>query len=248
LIGSVYTHAFYGRLAIEVTSLDLAPAYVGLQSIHALWGLLEYPLFLLLISILYRAVAAPGRPLGPWVAGGRRRFPRLVAVLANLTLIAPLLVGDFIASLWDRGLPHQTLLTEITSALETAGLLLLAYAVWLGWGRRRYLFTEIKSRNMTAIALVFLVYLLGALASTAVIAEFAAEDLLTGNSDASLRVEFITEPGVLPELTEKELILVTSRNSAYYVVEREPSPPSERPVSFVVPFSAVEAAEVTRFP
>ena len=48
LVGTVYTDAYYGRLSIEVTSLDLAPPYVALQSVHALWGLLEYPLILLL--------------------------------------------------------------------------------------------------------------------------------------------------------------------------------------------------------
>ena len=36
LVGSVYVDAYYGRLAIEVASLDLAPAYVALQSVHAL--------------------------------------------------------------------------------------------------------------------------------------------------------------------------------------------------------------------
>jgi len=48
LVGTVYTDAYHGRLSIEVTSLDLAPPYVALQSVHALWGLLEYPLILLL--------------------------------------------------------------------------------------------------------------------------------------------------------------------------------------------------------
>jgi hypothetical protein len=52
---------------------------------------------------------------------------------------------------------------------------------------------------------------------------------------------------VLPELAEKELILVTTRNGAYYVVEREPSPPSQKPTSYVVPFTSVDAARVGRF-
>ena len=33
LVGFVYVEAFYGRLAIEVTSLDLPPPYVALQSV-----------------------------------------------------------------------------------------------------------------------------------------------------------------------------------------------------------------------
>ena len=36
LVGTVYTDAYHGRLSIEVTSLDLAPPYVALQSVHAL--------------------------------------------------------------------------------------------------------------------------------------------------------------------------------------------------------------------
>jgi hypothetical protein len=64
LVGSVYVDAFYGRLSIEVTSLDLAPPYVALQSVHALWALLEYPLFLLLCYVLYRTLASPTRRLG----------------------------------------------------------------------------------------------------------------------------------------------------------------------------------------
>jgi hypothetical protein len=43
------------------------------------------------------------------------------------------------------------------------------------------------------------------------------------------------------------LILVTTRNGAYYVVEREPSPSSQQPMSYVVPFTSVEAARVGRF-
>ena len=81
LVGSVYVDAYYGRLAIEVTSLDLSPPYVALQSVHALWGLLDYPL-LLLVSVLYRILASPSRRLGQWVVRARARFPRLLPVLA----------------------------------------------------------------------------------------------------------------------------------------------------------------------
>jgi hypothetical protein len=79
------------------------------------------------------------------------------------------------------------------------------------------------------------------------VAELAAVDQLTGASDASLRVEFVTKPGVFPELAGKELILVTTRNVAYYVVERGPSPPSQQPTSYVIPLTAVDAAQVERF-
>jgi hypothetical protein len=247
LVGSVYTDAYYGRLSMEATSLDLAPTYVGLQSIHAVWALLEYPLILLLLYVLYRIVTWFVPRSARWVDEARQRFPRLLAILVNIAIVVPLLVDDFRASFWERELPHRSVLTEVTSLLQTAGLILVAYAVWLAW-RRRFLLTEIRAHRIVPIALVFTVYLLGALASTAAIAELAAEDLLTGASDAALRVEFLREPGVLPELDGKDLILVTARNSVYYAVERESVPPSEQPTSFVVPYSAVEGAEVSRFP
>jgi hypothetical protein len=246
LVGTVYTDAYYGRLSIEVTSLDLAPPYVAVQSVHAIWGLLEYPLLLLLFYVLYRTLASPARRLGPWFAQERRRFPRLLPVLANLAVVAPLLLDAFIG-FRERELPHRSVLTEVRSVLGYVGLALLGYAVWLGWSQRRLLVNEIRARKLVPIALVFLAYLLSALVTTGVVAELAAADLLTGDSDASLRVEFVTKPGVLPELEGKELILVTARNGAYYVVEREPSPPSRQPTSYVVPFTSVDAARVGRF-
>src|SRR3712207_9544382 len=43
LVGWVYTDAYFGRMSIEVTSLDLAPPFIALQSAHVLEALLEYP-------------------------------------------------------------------------------------------------------------------------------------------------------------------------------------------------------------
>jgi hypothetical protein len=245
LVGSVYVDAYYGRLAIEVTSLDLAPPYVALQSVHALWGLLEYPLILLLFYVMYRTISRSYR-LRAWLAQARRRFPRLLPILANLAVVAPLLL-DAIASFRERELPHRSVLTEVTSVLGYAGLVLLGYVIWLGWSQRRFLVSEVRARRLVPIGLVFLAYLLSALAATGIVAELAAVELLTGASEASLRVEFVTQPGVLPELAGKELLLVTARNGAYYVVEREPPPPSQHPTSYVVPFTSVEAARVGRF-
>jgi len=245
LVGTVYTDAYYGRLSIEVTSLDLAPAYVALQSIHALWGLLEYPLWLLLIYVLYRTLASPTRRLGPWFAETRPRFPRLLPILANLIVVAPLLL-DASVSFQEHELPHRSVLTEVTSVLRYTGLVLLGYVLWLGWSQRRFLVNEVRTRKVLPISLVFLVYLLSAMAATGIVAELAAVELLTGTSEASLRVEFVTRSGVLPELVGKELILVTTRNGAYFVVECE-SPPSQQPTSYVVPLTAVDAARMRRF-
>jgi len=246
LVGSVYVDAYYGRLAIEVTSLDLPPPYVALQSVHALWGLLDYPLLLLLVSVLYRILASPSRRLGQRVGRARERFPRLLPVLANLIIVAPLLLHAG-ASLRERELPHRSVLTEINSVLGYVGLALLVYLLWLGWDQRRFLLPEIQARKIVPIALVFTAYLLDALVTTGVVAELAAVDLLTGASPASLRVTFVTQPGALPELAEQELLLVAARNGAYYVVVREPSPPSPWATSYAIPYTSIEAVQVRPF-
>jgi hypothetical protein len=62
----------------------------------------------------------------------RRRWPRLLAVLANVVIVVSLVLDDFLLSFRDRALPHQSVLTEVTSLLQAAGLLLLAYVVWSG--------------------------------------------------------------------------------------------------------------------
>jgi hypothetical protein len=52
---------------------------------------------------------------------------------------------------------------------------------------------------------------------------------------------------VLSELADKELLLVAARNGAYYVVVREPSPPSPWATSYAIPLTSVEAARVRPF-
>jgi hypothetical protein len=167
-------------------------------------------------------------------------------VFANLIVVVPLLL-DAAASLRERELPHRSVLTEINSVLGYVGLVLLVYVLWLGWSQRRFLLSEIQARKLVPIALVFTAYLLNALASTGVVAELAAVDLLTGASPASLRVTFVTQPGALPELAEQELLLVAARNGAYYVVVREPSPPSPWATSYAIPFTSVEGIQVRPF-
>jgi hypothetical protein len=109
------------------------------------------------------------------------------------------------------------------------------------------LLSEVQARKPVPIALVFIAYLLSALVATGVVAELAAVDLLTGASPASLRITFVTKPGVLPELAGKELLLVAARNGAYYVLVREPSPPGPWATSYAVPFTTVEAVRVRPF-
>ena len=246
LVGSVWTDAYYGRLSIEATALDLAPPYVAVQAVHALPRLLEYPTTLVFLWVLWRTFASPARRLRGRFERAHRRFPRLVPALANLAVVAPLVAGAFAVVLREQDLVPRSVVTEAVGILGNAALALLAYAAWLGWSQRRFLVSDVRAHRPLPIALVFAVYLLSSLAATAVVAEQAAVQLLTGASDASLRVAFVPKAGALPELAGKELILVTARGGAYYAVERETSPPSQRPTAYVIPFGAVDAARVQR--
>lgn len=246
LVGSVYVDAYYSRLAIDVVSLDLPPPYVALQSIHALWGLLNYPLLLTLGILLYRAIASPSRPVGLGIDRIRERLPRLLPVLTNLVVVAPLLLSAAKA-LRARELPHRSVSAELSSALAYVGLAIFCYVIWLGWDRRRFVLSDFPARNLLTVSLLFAGYLLSALVFTGNAAEIAAVDLLTGASPASLRVTFVTEPGVLPELADQELLLVATRNGSYFVVVREPSPPGAWATSYSVPLGSVEAARVRPF-
>ena len=245
LVGFVYVDAYYGRLSLAMIPLDLPPPYVALQSIHAMWGLLDYPLTLVIALVLFRALAEPSRPSGRWLAQIRTRSPLLLPVLANLLLVTPLLLKAAM-SLRTMDLPHRSALTEIRSVLGYAGLILLAYVLWLGW-QRRYLLAELQARQIAPLALVFTTYLLSALVNTGDAAEFAAVDLLTGSSPVSVRVSFAMKPGVLPELATHELLLVAERSGTYYVVVREPSPPSPWATSYAIPAGSIDAVRMRPF-
>jgi hypothetical protein len=246
LVGSVYTDAFYSRLSIEVTSLDLAPPYIALQSTHALQGLLSYPTTLLFGFMLYRTLAAPGRILHERIRAAVHRAPRLMCVLGNLLVIAPLVIEIGINSLYEQDLEPGSVLSEAISVLGNASLVLLLYAIWLGWSQRQLLVMQIRARKLLPIFLLGGVFLLNAMVSTATVATLAAEQLLTGTADDSMGVVFTLQPGVADPLAGKELILVTARNGSYYVVERQPEPPSGTPRSFMVPLGSVQMAEVHR--
>lgn len=246
LVGSVYTDAYYGRLSIDATSLDLAPPYVALQSIHVLQGLLQYPTTLFLLYLVYRAIAPRAERLRSWLERVRQRFPRGLLVLANLAIVAPLLIGAFVVSFQEQELAPRSVLSEVADLLDSAGLILFIYVIWLGWSQRAFIVSEIRARKLVPIALVFAVYLLTALASTAGAATLAAELLLTGASDASMEITFTMREGVADPFAEKELILVIVRFGDFYVVERQPVPPSQRPTAYIVPDAAVDVATVRR--
>jgi hypothetical protein len=89
LVGSVYTTAYFGRLSIDATSLDLTPPFVALQATHALQGLLNYPTLLLVVFLLARFFATPTRWLRQGYGWSRQRFGRITLLLVNLLIVAP---------------------------------------------------------------------------------------------------------------------------------------------------------------
>ena len=103
LIGSVYAEAYYSRLSIEVTSLDLAPAFIALQAAHVLESLLEYPLALLFFYLLYRLLTSRIARLRSWYDWTRQRFGRLFLLIVNLVIVSPLVIAAFQAGI-DVGL------------------------------------------------------------------------------------------------------------------------------------------------
>lgn len=246
LVGMVYIGSYYARMSIESTALDFAPPYITLQAIHALPGLLEYPMTLLLFWIIYRTFNRPALRIKGWLDRVRRRFPRLGPIVANLVVIAPLLVGAAMASAREQTMSPDSVIGEVASVLENAGLVLLVYAIWLGWSQRACIVTLIRARRVLPIALVFLVYLLNALASTSVVAENAAALLMTGTSDNSMGITLTPKAGASPDWANRDLVLVTMRQSTYFVVERQPMPPDQRPTAWMIPTSAVDAARVRR--
>jgi hypothetical protein len=180
---------------------------VALQAVHALWGLLDYPLTVLIAVLAYTVIAAPFLPPGAWLAEARTRIPRLLPIVTNLIMVFPLLLTTACnASTSERALPHRSVLAELTSVLNYAGGILFLYVTWLGW-QRRYLLTEIRRHQLVPLLMVFITYLLGALVNTGRVAEIAAVELLTGSSPAVVQVTFVTRPGVLPELAEHDLLL-----------------------------------------
>lgn len=245
LVGSVYTDAYYGRMSIEVNSLDLPPTFIGLQSTHVLQGLLEYPLTVLLVYLLIRWLSSWATWLRTRFEHARRRFERPVLLIINLVVISPLAVEAYDA-VDQRVIPANSAVSEISVLLLNTVFILLIYVIWLSLGPRESIFSQIRRRKIVPIVLVGMAYLSSALITTADSGLQAAELFLLGNSEASLAIEFAIRREVPAALPETELLLVAARNGNYFVVERQTYPPSGRPASYIVPFDAVEFAHVQR--
>jgi hypothetical protein len=246
LVGSVYTDAYYGRMSIEVTSLDLAPPFIALQSAHVLESLLEYPSALLFFYLLYRLLNSRIPRLRSWYNRARQRFGRLFLLIVNFLIVSPLLVSAVRAGI-DAGISStSSVLSEVTGLMGSLGSLLLFYVIWLSFGPRQVILDQLRERKLIPIVLLSALYLLDALIATARGAAVDAELLMSGASDSSIEVVFTMAQGVRDTLPSSGLLLVTARNGNYYVVERQESPPSRRPVAYVVPFDVVDSARTQR--
>ena len=246
LVGSVYTDAYYGRMSIEVTSLDLAPPFIALQSAHVLGSLLEYPSALLFFYLLYRLLTSRIPRLRSWYDQVKQRFGRLFLLIVNLVIVSPLLAAALRAGI-DAGITGaSSVLGEVTGLMGTTGSLLLFYVIWLSFGPREVIISQIRQRKIIPIGLLAVLYLLDALIATANGAAMDAELLLTGEAESSIEVDFTLAEGVRDTLPDSELLLVTARNGSYYVVERQDLPPSRRPVAYVVPFISVDSMRMQR--
>lgn len=246
LIGSVYLEAFYGRMSIDAAALDFAPPYVALQAFHVLQRLLQYPVSLMIFYFIYRALASRTTRLRTWYDSVQRRLGRLFLLIINLIIVSPLLAAAIRAGN-DLDLIHaSSVLSEVAELMETFGVILFFYVIWLSLGPRLTLLTQIRQHRVIPIALLFTLYLLDALVATGHSAARDAELLMTGQSDSSVVVEFTLADDVRATLPDTELLLVTTRLGNFYAVERQPIPPSTRPVTFVIPTGSVDSARLQR--
>src|ERR671916_496535 len=121
LIGSVYTDAYFSRMSIEVTSLDLAPPFIALQSAHVLESLLEYPSALLFFYLVYRVLTSRIPRLRSWYDRARQRFGRLLLLIVNLLIVSPLVMAAFQAGI-DAGLTGASpVLGDVAGVVGTFG-------------------------------------------------------------------------------------------------------------------------------
>lgn len=246
LVGSVYVDAYYGRMSIDAASLDFAPPYVALQSAHVLQSLLEYPSTLFVFFLLYRALSSRMGRMREWYERARARLGRVFLLLVNGIIVSPLVAAAWQAGLEEAETGASSVLGEVAGIMGTLGTLLVLYVIWLSFGPRRDIVSEVRDRKIVPIALLFALYLLDALVATADGASDDAVLLMTGQADASTAVAFTWAAGLEPPVPDEELVLATMRGGIYYVVERQLEPPSRRPVAYAVPVESVDAVRLQR--
>ncbi len=246
LVGSVYTESYYGRMSIDAASLDLAPPFIALQSLHVVQSLLEYPGTLLLFYLIYRFVFSHREWWHVWHDRVRQRFGRLFLLVVNLLVVSPLVVAAIQAGNDLGAVYSSSVLSEVSELMEKFGVATIAYVLWLSFGPRLLILSEIRQRRLLPIALLFGLYLFDSLIATSHGAAFDAELLMTGASDSAIAVSFTLAEDATTTLPDAELILAIARGGNYYVVERQPMPPSTRPVAYAVPSGAVDMVRLQR--
>jgi hypothetical protein len=246
LVGSVYVDAYFGRMSIDAASLDFSPPHVALQSAHVLQSLLEYPSTLVIFYLIYRALSSRMGRVREWFEQARARLGRFFLLLINGIIVSPLVIAAWEAGLDEGETGASSILGEVAGLMGTIGSLLVLYVIWLSFGPRQDIISQVRARKLMPIALLFSLYLLDALVATADGAASDAVLLMTGRADASTTVEITWTEGVDAPLPDAELILGAMRGGVYYVVERQSFPPSGRPVSYAVPVDSVDAVRLQR--
>lgn len=245
LVGSVYTDSYYGRMSIDPTALDLSPPFIALQATNVIQQLLAYPIFLFVLWVPYRLISSRFPAVRSWASRTTDRFGRLALLVINLVVVSPLVIQAIRAGGTEALVENSSLLGEIAGLLQTAGLAMLLYVIWLSLGPQLFIFDQIRARDLLPVTLLVTLYLLISLLSTSSSAAEDAELLMTGNSASSVAVTFTLAAGVTP-LPTADLLLVTIRNGHYFVVERQPSPPSLRPVAYAIPIRAADEVRLQR--
>jgi hypothetical protein len=244
LVGSVYTEAYYGRMSIDVVVLDLPPPYIALQAVHAIQSLLAYPVMLLLLFLLDRVTAARVPRARSWLRRQIGRLGRVGILVINGVVVLPLVLTANAAGSNRALIQTTSALSEVVSLMLVVAFAMVVYIAWLSLVQGKFLLTELKQHRTVPLVLVAAIILLGALINTADRARANAERLMTGASDTSLTVTFAMADRHAPP--GENLILVAMRNSHYFVIERQPDPPSLTPRAFAVPFRSVDSVELER--
>ena len=244
LVGSVYSEAYYGRMSIEVSALDLTPL-CGPAGRACGASLLEYPVTPLGLYFLSHSSSrvchgcGRGRSLCSGASG------RLALLIANGLIVLPLVLAAVNATLDPALVQTNSPLSEVASLMALGGTVLVLYVLWLSVGPRQPLLSELQHRKPVPIVLLFTLYLLDALVATAHNATVDADLFMTGASDSSMAAVFTMASGVQP-LPSTDVLLVTIRNGHYFVVTRQPDPPSRTPVAYAIPVRAVDAVQMER--
>ena len=233
-------------MSIEVTSLDLSPPFITLQSAHALESLLEYPFALLFFYLLYRLLTSRIPRLRSWYDRARQRFGRLFLLVVNLVIVSPLVFAAVQAGI-DAGISStSSVLSEVTSLMASFGSLLVFYVIWLSFGPRQVIISQIRERKLIPIVLLSALYLLDALIATANGAAADAELLLTGEADSSIEIDFTMSRGGARHAAV--VGVAPGHGSQWQLLRgRAPAYPAQRrPVAYIVPFDAVDSARTQR--